>query len=241
MREDDVHAGRAADRRAPGVVAIVPMRHASERVPGKNFRPIAGRPLYHHVVETLLSCPAVAEVVIDTDSPLILDEAARVFPGVRLRERPPHLRGGEVPMNEVLLDAVARLDGDVFLQTHSTNPLLRAATISRAIQTFLAGRAEYDSLFSVTRLQTRLYDADGRAVNHNPAELLRTQDLPPIYEENSCLYIFTRENLVKRNHRLGERPLMFEIPRDEAVDIDEELDFRVAEYMMLARMGSSNR
>ena len=91
---------------------------------------------------------------------------------------------------------------------------------------------EYDSLFGVTRLQTRLWDELGRAVNHNPAVLLRTQDLPPIYEENSCIYLFTRETLLTRRNRLGERPLMFEIDAREATDIDVELDFVIAETLM---------
>jgi CMP-N-acetylneuraminic acid synthetase len=89
----------------------------------------------------------------------------------------------------------------------------------------------YDSLFGVTRLQTRLWDSLARAVNHNPAILLRTQDLPPIYEENSCLYIFTREILESKHNRIGDRPFMFEIESLEAVDIDEELDFKVAELL----------
>ena len=84
----------------------------------------------------------------------------------------------------------------------------------------------------MTRLQTRLYDQLGRAINHNPAILLQTQDLPPVYEENSCIYIFTRENLLARRNRIGLRPLMFEIPRLEAVDIDEEADFHMAEALV---------
>jgi CMP-N-acetylneuraminic acid synthetase len=91
-------------------------------------------------------------------------------------------------------------------------------------------------LFSVTRLQTRLYDAEGKAVNHNPDELLRTQDLPPIYEENSCIYIFSAEKLRARNHRLGDSPLMFEIDAAEAWDIDEEIDFQISEFLMRQRM-----
>lgn len=221
---------------APTVIALLPMRHSSERVPGKNYRPLAGKPLYQHVLESLLACPEISQVVVDTDSPTILEGLEKGYPQVARLLRPEHLRDGLIPMNDILLHDTAQVPGDYYLQTHSTNPLLRAATISRAIQTFLDQRAEYDSLFSVTRLQTRLYDEAGNAVNHNPAELLRTQDLPPIYEENSCIYIFSRENLVRRNHRLGERPLMFEIPREEAVDIDEEMDFKVAEYMMLERM-----
>lgn len=221
---------------APTFIALLPMRHSSERVPGKNYRPLAGKPLYQHILESLLACPEITQVVVDTDSPVILEGLEKDYPQVARLVRSEHLRDGMIPMNDILLHDTAQFPGDYYLQTHSTNPLLRSETISGAIQAFLAQRAEYDSLFSVTRLQTRLYDEAGNAVNHNPAELLRTQDLPPIYEENSCLYIFTREDLVKRNHRLGARPLMFEIPRQEAVDIDEELDFKVAEYMMVERM-----
>ena len=93
----------------------------------------------------------------------------------------------------------------------------------------------YDSLFSVTRIQSRLWDSLARAINHNPAILLRTQDLPPVYEENSCLYIFTKEVLERRHNRIGERPLMFEIDRIESWDIDEEQDFRIAEILYTER------
>ena len=135
-------------------------------------------------------------------------------------------------MNEILIHDTSQVDADFYLQTHSTNPLLRPETISRAIHAFLEAYPSYDSLFSVTRLQTRLWDELGRAINHNPDVLLQTQDLPPVYEENSCLYIFTRETLLARRHRLGYRPLMFEIDSQEAWDIDEELDFQICEILV---------
>ncbi len=138
-------------------------------------------------------------------------------------------------MNDVLLNSVNQIEADYYLQTHSTNPVLQSETINRAVQEFLDNYPMYDSLFGVTRLQTRLWDGLARAVNHNPAILLRTQDLPPIYEENSCLYIFTREILESKHNRIGDRPLMFEIDRLEAVDIDEELDFRMAEFLYQQR------
>ena len=218
------------------IVALVPMRHHSERVPGKNYRDFAGKPLYHHIISSLLSCPLIVEVVIDTDSPVIMDDAARHFPQVHLIERPQHLRDGKTPTNEVLLHDVSLVAADFYLQTHSTNPLLRTETITRAIELFLASYPAYDSLFGVTRWQTRFWDQLGQAVNHNPAILLRTQDLPPIFEENSNLYIFTRQSLEQRRNRLSERPLMFEIDRLEAWDIDEELDFQIAEFLYLKRM-----
>lgn len=220
---------------SPRIVALVPMRHYSERVPSKNYRQFAGRPLYHHIVSSLLACSMIAEVVIDTDSPVIMEDVAKHFPQVRLIERPEHLRADTIPMNEVLLYDVTQVAADYYVQTHSTNPLLRTETITRAIEKFLHSLPKYDSLFSVTRLQTRLWDAQGRHLNHDPNVLLRTQDLPPVYEENSNLYIFTRETMEKRRNRIGERPLMFEIDRLEAYDIDEELDFRIAEFLYIER------
>jgi CMP-N-acetylneuraminic acid synthetase len=88
-------------------------------------------------------------------------------------------------------------------------------------------------------VQTRLWDQLGRAINHNPAILLQTQDLPPVFEENSCLYIFTRSSLLARRNRLGERPFMFEIDAAEAWDVDEELDFAIADFL-LKRWQSQN-
>lgn len=221
------------------IAAIVPMRHSSERVPGKNYRDFAGKPLYHRVVDSLLACEAINEVVIDTDSPTIMKDAATHYPQVKVLERPAHLRAGEIPMNDVLLYTIGQLDADFFLQTHSTNPLLSADSVQRAVQQFLDNYPIYDSLFSVTRLQTRLWDSLSRAVNHNPNILLRTQDLPPIYEENSCLYIFSEDIIRRKHNRIGDRPYMLEIPAEEAQDIDIELDFRIAEFLFKERKENS--
>lgn len=220
----------------PRIVALVPMRHDSERVPGKNYRPFGDRELYHHIIDTLLDCELIDEVVINTDSPRIMEGASEHFPQIRLIERPQELRDGTVPMNDVLLYDVTQVASDYYLQTHSTNPLLSSETITRAIGLFLDNYPSYDSLFSVTRIETRLWDGQARAINHNPAILLRTQDLPPVYEENSCLYIFSRSTLEKQHNRIGERPLMFEIDPVEAWDIDDETDFRIAEFLYCERM-----
>ncbi len=215
----------------PTLTALVPMRHTSERVPGKNYRDFGGRPLYHRIIETLLACASISEVVIDTDSPFILADAARSFPSVRLLERPDDLRDGHIPMNEVLLHAVDVLGGEFFLQTHCTNPLLRPETVQQAIERYFASYPTHDTLFSATPVQSRFWDAAGRPINHDPAQLLRTQDLPPMFEENSNLYIFPAEVLRQRANRIGESPLMFPISRQEAWDIDEEVDFRFAELL----------
>jgi CMP-N-acetylneuraminic acid synthetase len=223
----------------PRIVALVPMRHESERVPGKNYRPMAGQPLYRHIVRSLLATPEIARVVIDTDSAVIKRDAAAEFPDVTVLDRPEDLRDGNIPMNDVLLNDIRQVDADLYLQTHSTNPLLKPLTIQRALRQFL-DQPEHDSMFSVTRIQARLWSADGKPMNHDPAVLLRTQDLAPVYLENSCLYLFTGEMLRERGTRIGANPLLFEIDRDEASDIDEEQDFRMVEALMLAEAAGAH-
>jgi CMP-N-acetylneuraminic acid synthetase len=218
--------------------AFVPMRHHSQRVPGKNYRPLAGKALFHHILETLLQVPEIDVVAVDTDSQPVMDGVRRSFPGVKLIERPDHLLADDVPMNDILLYDTSQIEADFYLQTHSTNPLLQAGTISRGIQAFLSSYPEHDSLFSVTRLQTRLYFQDGQAINHNPRELIQTQDLPPVYEENSCMYLFTRDTLSQWHHRIGPKPLMYEIPAQEAWDIDEELDFTICDYLVKRQLAN---
>jgi CMP-N-acetylneuraminic acid synthetase len=217
------------------IVALVPMRHHSQRVPGKNYRPLAGKPLFHHILNVLRASPLISQIVVDTDSPDVIEGIHLHFPDVIVLERPESLRADSIPMNEILLYDTSQVPGDLYLQTHSTNPLIRTDTITKAIQTLLDNYPAYDSLFSVTRQQKRYWDQLGRPVNHNPAILLQTQDLPPIYEENSCIYLFTRQNLENRRNRLGERPYLFEMDASEAWDIDEELDFLVVDLLMRQR------
>ena len=227
------------------IAALVPMRHQSQRVPGKNYRSLAGKPLFHHIIETLLEVSETIkgrdielEIVVNTDSAPVMADLRKDFDIVRVIERPERLRANDLPMNEILAYDTSKIEADFYLQTHSTNPLLRAGTVIRAIDTFLSQYPTYDSLFSVTRLQTRLWDPLGRAINHNPAILLQTQDLPPVYEDNSCLYIFTRKTLGERRIRIGERPLMYEIDAAEAWDIDEELDFEIVNLLMQKRLAN---
>ncbi len=230
-----MNGGEGSEAGRGGLVALVPMRHHSERVPGKNYRLVAGRSLYAYILETLLACPEVEQVVVDTDSPVIWEGVERQFPSVRLIERAEHLRGSDVPTNDVIEYDIRAVPSRFYLQTHSTNPLLRPETVSRGIRTFLDSYPEHDSLFSVTRLQKRLWDRSGRPLNHDPAVLLPTQDLPPLFEENSCLYLFERETFLARHNRLGHSPAMFEIPAAEAWDIDEELDLWIVEALLARR------
>jgi CMP-N-acetylneuraminic acid synthetase len=209
---------------------LIPMKGHSERVPNKNRKPFAGIPLYHHIVNAVSKCKYLNKIYINTDSEWIANDVADNFPHVQIINRPQSLCGDFVSMNKILEYDLSLIEGELFLQTHSTNPLLKTETIDRAIECFYENRMNNDSLFSVTRWQTRFYWQNGEPVNHNPEELLRTQDLPPIYEENSNFYIFTKESFRNANsRRIGIKPYLFEMDPLEAVDIDTEFNFKIAE------------
>jgi CMP-N-acetylneuraminic acid synthetase len=217
------------------IAALIPMRHSSERVPGKNYRSFAGKPLFFHIVENLLKSKFVDEIVIDTDSPDIIKMTRENFPTVLILERPEHLRDGSIAMNDVLLNITNQIEADLYLQTHSTNPLLTFNTIDIGIKRLLESYPMYDSLFTVTKRNVRFWDILARPINHNQNILLRTQDLPPIFEENSCMYIFSKDILKSKHNRIGNRPMLFEIDPVESQDIDVELNFKVAEFLFKER------
>lgn len=218
---------------APKVIGLVPMKAHSERIPNKNLRPFCGRPLFHYILEALLACRYIEAIYIDTDGEAIAQEAMAHFKErVQILWRPESIRGDHVSMNVIIGHDVSQVPGTYFLQTHSTNPLLTSATITQAIERFV-DVGDHDSLFSVTRIQARLYDRHGHPLNHDPREMRRTQDLAPIYEENSNLYLFSRSSFSHTGRRIGQRPLLFEMSKLEAMDIDDEEDFRLAESLCL--------
>ncbi|MCK4358208.1 MAG: acylneuraminate cytidylyltransferase family protein [Candidatus Cloacimonetes bacterium] len=217
----------------PFVKALVPMKHHSERVQAKNFRKIGGKPLFYWILESLSKSKYIDEIIINTDSDLIAEDATKNF-NVTILKRPDFLLGDMVSMAPLTKYDLSKTDGDFYLQTHSTNPLLKTSTINKAIETYFLLK-QHDSLFTVTLLKTRFYWPDGRAINHDPDNLIRTQDLPPIYEENSCIYIFSREIFNSHGHRIGKNPYMMPIDRIEAIDIDNEEDFLMADFFLNLR------
>lgn len=217
-------------------VALLPMKAHSERVSGKNFRPLAGKPLFQWILDSLLALPEIDCVVINTDARQILaDHGLTGSERVLIRDRRAEICGDLVSMNLILADDIAQVPAESYLMTHTTNPLLSSATIAAALAAFeRAARAgTADSLFTVNRIQTRFYRQDGSPVNHDPGNLIRTQDLEPWLEENSCLYAFSAESFAATNARIGRQPMMFEIPKLESVDIDTPDDWLLAEALAL--------
>jgi CMP-N-acetylneuraminic acid synthetase len=212
-------------------VALLPMKANSERVRGKNFREFCGKPLFRWMLDTLLAVEEIDRVVINTDARHILaDNGLTESERVIIRDRKPEICGDFVSMNLIIADDVANVDADAYLMTHTTNPLVSEQTVRRALAAFHEAQAanRADSLFTVDKVQQRFYRADASAVNHDPDNLIRTQDLEPWFQENSNLYIFTKESFAKTNARIGKQPMLFEGPRFESIDIDTPVDWDFA-------------
>ena len=215
-------------------IALLPMKAHSERVPGKNFKRLAGKPLFQWILESLLAVEAIDQIVINTDARILLEqqgltECERVI----IRERKEHLCGDHVSMNLIIQDDVNSIAADRYLMTHTTNPLLSSKTMRAALAAYEQALSVEgcDSLFGVTKYQTRFYKSDGSAINHDLKNLSRTQDLEPWYEENSCIYLFSKSSFAATNARIGVRPKLFEIGKLEAIDIDDKDDWILANLL----------
>ena len=201
------------------VTLLLPIKGNSERVPNKNLKLFNGKPLFHAIIDELISSKYINKVIINTDSDLIVESAINTYQDF-------------VSMNKIIEYDLNNSDSDIYIQTHSTSPLLTVKSLDSAIYKMISKNTGFDSIFSVTKIQTRFYDKNGNPFNHDPKELLRTQDLEPLFEENSGFYIFTKESFKNAdNKRIGLRPLMFEIDKIEAIDIDEPSDFIIAETL----------
>jgi CMP-N-acetylneuraminic acid synthetase len=213
------------------IVALLPMKANSERVKGKNFRDFCGKPLFRWILDTLLEVKEIDQVIINTDARQILaDNGLTDTDRITIRDRKPEISGDLVSMNLVLADDVANVPADVYLMTHTTNPLMSAETIRKALAAFQEARTagKADSLFTVDKVQTRFYRADCSPVNHDPDNLIPTQHLEPWFEENSNLYLFTGDSFAKTNARIGKQPMMYEGPFFESIDIDTPADWDFA-------------
>jgi CMP-N-acetylneuraminic acid synthetase len=221
------------------VAALVPIKTHSERVKEKNFREFCGKPLYHHVLTALERTAAVDIIIVNTDSDRIAAEVQKLFGKGIVHIRPERLRGDFVSTNTIFAYDIEQSHADIYLQTHATNPLIKPETFARALKTFVEGEDDHDSLFSVNAYQSRFYDSELKPINHDPNNLIRTQDLPPVYEENSCIYVFTPESFRKTQARIGTHPILFPTPLIESIDIDDLISWRIAELLGLHTLTSN--
>ena len=223
------------------MLALLPMKKISERVPNKNIKLLHGKPLYEYVLDMLQNCNTFDFTVVNTDCEYISDRLQKRYGDfVKIIERPDYLCGNDVSMNRIIeYDISIFKSYNKFLQTHSTNPLLTKATVLKALNIFENGifNDTIDSLFSVNVIQSRLYYDNINPINHSPNTLIKTQDLEEIYEENSCFYVFSKEGFEKTKSRIGSSPGIYKMSRSslEAIEIDTPDDWKLVDKIMKAK------
>ncbi len=207
-------------------VAVVPIKRNNRRLPHKNTRPFTGgKPLCWYVLSTLLTLPELEKVYVYCSDPDIQDFLP---PGAEFLRRSPSLDEDTASMSQVLASFAREVKADCYLMTHATAPFIETVSIRKGLEAVRSG--SYDSAFAARKVQEFLWK-DGKPWNYDPDRIPRTQDLPPLYQETSGFYIYTREVITQLGRRVGLRPFLVEVGEIEGVDIDEAEDFLIADAL----------
>lgn len=214
------------------MIALVPIKEHSERIPNKTFAKIKDKPLFSFIIDSLMSSVNISKIVINTDSENLIEKVNKIYSSEKIIfiNRPKNLVGDLVPMNSIIDYDISQFDEEHFIQTHITSPLLNYSTIDDAIDFYYQNKEIYDSIVSVNKYKNRFYNHLKIPINHSgDANIARTQDLKPIYEENSCFYIFSKDSFKKSGkNRIGKKPFYYSINKLESVDIDYPEDLELA-------------
>lgn len=205
------------------MIIFIPIKKNSQRVPRKNFRSFAGKPLWKHTIDKVRK---EYPIYIDTDSEEIINDCLDLD-NVTAYQRDSDLLGDTTSVVELIKRFKKRYQiVDNICQIHVTSPFLQLDHIEIAQKKLEEG---YDSVFGVDVLQQRLWRKEDYGycpINHNPMKLEQTQDLPKYYSENSYLYAF-RPEVLSRGNRIGDNPYLLEIEFPYSLDIDTESDWNI--------------
>lgn len=207
------------------IVAIMPIKLKNERCPGKNTRLLGGKPLMQHELDSLKKTG-----LCDSINVYCSDDAVVPFipEGVNFIKRPKELDLPTSNFTQIFTRFMNEQDADIYVYAHATAPFITVETMIQCINAVKSG--EYDSAFCAVKLQDYLWQ-DGQPLNFDATNLPRTQDLKPIFQETSGVYVFTKEVFLKYKRRIGIKPFIKEVTFKEAVDIDNPEDFDLAEVM----------
>ncbi len=204
------------------VVAFVPIKLNSQRLPHKNILPIAGHPLCWHLCNTLLKVNNIDEVYVYCSDERVTDYIPE---GVILKKRDKKLDGDLVKGFDIYRSFISDVDADVYVLAHTTSPFIKQESIDNALKHIVSG--SNDSAFSAEKIQTFAWYKD-KPINYDLNDVPRTQDLEPIWVETSAFFMFKKEIFTDYNRRIGFNPYIQEVSGIEAIDIDEKKDYDLA-------------
>ena len=206
------------------IVALIPIKMGSKRIPKKNIRPFYdGTPLVHFIQKACLGSKLIDEIYVYCSDEVIQDY---ILPGVKYLKRPEYLDGDDMNANDFIRAFMSEVKADIYVNVHATSPFATSASIDTCIEKVMSG--EYDSAFCAECVRAFMWE-DGRPINFDPDHFPRTQDLPLIYAETSIAYVFPEKTFKRYDRRVGIKPYIHEVGKIEAVDIDYPEDFTIAD------------
>ncbi len=204
------------------VACFIPIKLDNQRLPGKNLLDLEGRPVCDYIFKTVAGIDEIDEKYVYCSDEAIIPYIPE---GLEFFKRDARLDGYLVKGLDIIEAFVNDVDADVYVLTHATQPFTKAESIRNALAKVTSG--EYDSAFSAVVLQDYMW-YHGKPFNYDLADIVRTQDLDPIYMETGAFFIFKKEVFTELHRRIGENPYIYEIDQFEAVDIDTKEDFEFA-------------
>lgn len=207
------------------------MRGDSKRIPSKNIRPIAGRPLAYWVCQAAKACRSLDEVYVSTEDPGIRQVVDSFHLGITLMERPKELATDDASTDSVMLDFAAKVDFEVLATIQATSPLLLPEDLDRAMDQFFAGG--YDSLLTGVPLKRFVWGRDARPLNYDILHRPFMQDFAGSVVENGAFYLTRREILASHRNRLGGKIGLYVMKPESARELDEPDDWPVVERLLL--------
>ena len=204
------------------IVALIPIKLGSKRIPGKNIKPFFdGTPLVHFIQKACLNSKFIDDIYVYCS-----DESIQgyILNGVHFLKRPQFLDGDDMNANDIIREFMKTVDADIYVNVHTTSPFAKTETIDECIEKVLS--KNYDSAFCAETIRTFMW-SNGKPLNFNPDCFPRTQDLPLIFGETSIAYVFWRNTFIKFNRRVGIKPFVKEVGKIEAMDIDYPEDFDI--------------
>ena len=207
---------------------FIPIKANSERVPGKNLRVLNGKKLYQYICEHVKQADVFDEVYVDTNSEEIAQYAESI--GFHTIKRKPELALNTANGNDLLVFHHEQFPNyDYYFQLFATAPFMQPETIRACFERLVLSE-EYDSCFTAIENHS-FYWYCGTPVNYRPGILPRSQDMMPVIEETTGLYGISRDSLNRYRCRIGRRPYIHYVNKFEAVDINTEEDFKMAEHI----------
>lgn len=216
----------------PEITAVIVAREGSVRIPGKNMLMLGKDTLISRKIKQLKSCKLISRIVFGSDSDEMLKHAAS-FGAECIKREKFYCDEKQASANDMIAEMMQKINTDIVVWAHCTNPLLSASTYDKAIQTFLANYPAYDSLLSVAEFREHLWDEHKRPLNYNPWAPRHTpaRELPAYYVQDGGIFIQPYIQMKENSYFFGKKPYLFSIPSEEFLDINTPRDYLLAKTL----------